>query len=155
MPDGVSYEGVFGERERAGSMAPMTARMSIANRPMPTSKGVLGGFAQMATAPPPVYKDKKETEEDGARRPASTAKLHPDVAAALQGAKARFVSNGEAEVKVYLTNLSPAAIEALKALGFEVLRQEAGEQAVTGRVSLDKIEALAKLPAVRFISPRE
>ncbi|MCC6366101.1 MAG: VWA domain-containing protein [Bryobacterales bacterium] len=160
MPDGVSYEGVFGDRARdqAGAMMPQAARMSMGPRPMAAVGGAIGGYAQNApSAPPPVYKDKKEMGENEARRPEpkATAKLHPDVAAALQGAKAGFVRNGKAEVKVYLTNLSPATIEGLKALGFEVLRQETGEQAVTGRVSLDKIEAIARLPVVRYISPKE
>ncbi|MCC6392635.1 MAG: hypothetical protein IT167_18690, partial [Bryobacterales bacterium] len=158
MPDGVSYEGVFGDREQAGAMMPRAARMSMGNRSMAVVGGAIGGYAQNApSAPPPARKDKKEMESDEARPPESkaAAKLHPDVAAALQGSQARFVSNGKAEVKVYLTNLNPAAIQALKALGFEVLRQEAGEQAVTGRVSLDKIEAIARLPVVRYISPKE
>ncbi|MCZ2151749.1 MAG: VIT and VWA domain-containing protein [Bryobacterales bacterium] len=159
MPDGVSYEGVFGDREQAGVMMPRAARMPVGNRSAGVIGGVIGGYAQNAPVapPPPAHKNKGETEQDQARRPEpkAAAKLHPDVAAALQGAKARFVSNGKAEVKVYLTNLSPAATQALKALGFEVLRQETGEQAVIGRVSLDKIEAIARLPVVRYISPKE
>lgn len=68
--------------------------------------------------------------------------------------EARFVQNGKAEIVVRLKQLTPAAIEELKKLGFEVLTEMPSANAVVGRISLEKLAALAELDAVTFISPQ-
>ena len=73
---------------------------------------------------------------------------------AASAEEARFVGNGKAEIVVRLRQLTPAAVEELKKLGFEVLTEMPSANAVVGRVPLEKLAALAALDAVTFISPQ-
>lgn len=68
--------------------------------------------------------------------------------------EAKFVRDGKAEITVRLKELKPATIEELKKLGFEVLTELSSANAVVGRLSIEKIAALAELDAVTFISPQ-
>jgi Ca-activated chloride channel family protein len=68
--------------------------------------------------------------------------------------EARFVQNGKAEIVVRLKQLTPAAVEELKKLGFEVLVEMPSANAVVGRLPIEKLAALAELDAVTFISPQ-
>ena len=66
----------------------------------------------------------------------------------------RYVSNGKAEIRVYLNDKTPAAIEELKAGGFEVVLDPATAKFVIGRIALGKLAALAELKSVQFIAPQ-
>ncbi|MEP6924996.1 MAG: TonB family protein [Pyrinomonadaceae bacterium] len=68
--------------------------------------------------------------------------------------EARFVTNGKAEIRVYLADKTPAAIEELKAVGFEVVLDPTTAKFVIGRISLEKLAALAELKSVQFIAPQ-
>jgi hypothetical protein len=65
-----------------------------------------------------------------------------------------FVRAGNAEVQVWLTEKSDAARLKLKELGFEVVLDSANSTLMIGRVSIDKIELLAELEFVRYVSPQ-
>lgn len=68
--------------------------------------------------------------------------------------EAKFVRDGKAEVQVWLTEKSDEALAQLKALGFDVMLDVKTSKLIIGRVPLDKLEALAKLKFVRYISPQ-
>jgi len=65
-----------------------------------------------------------------------------------------FIRNGKAEVQVWLTDKSPASLSKLKELGFEVVLDTKTSKLIIGRISVDKLEALARLSFVRYVSPQ-
>jgi hypothetical protein len=66
--------------------------------------------------------------------------------------EAKFVREGKASIHVVLTAKSAEAIEKLKALGLEVELTMEGMN-IYGRITTDKLAALAELDAVRFVLP--
>ena len=65
-----------------------------------------------------------------------------------------FVRNGKAEVQVWLTEKSPEALAKLKELGFEVVLDAKSTKLIIGRLSIDKLEALADLKFVKYVTPQ-
>jgi Ca-activated chloride channel family protein len=92
------------------------------------------------------------------------AKLNPSILALIDRLKdknakpgadeSKFVRDGKAELQVWLTDKSSAAIEQLKRLGFEVVLDPKTAKLVIGRLPLEKLEALAELEFVRYIAPQ-
>ena len=68
--------------------------------------------------------------------------------------EAGFIRNGKAEVQVWLTEKSDEALAKLKELGFEVVLDAKSTKLIIGRVSIDKLEALANLKFVKYVSPQ-
>ena len=139
MPEGVSYERVFGGREAMGYAVLRKSAMA---------RGAYADIAmlpRMAMASPAVVRT-------------SSTKLHPWIAALIQhnasGHEAQFVHDGKAAVQVYLSDPSPQTLAGLRALGFEVSYLPKTGPIVAGRIAVDKLEALAQLSAVRYIAPR-
>jgi len=66
-----------------------------------------------------------------------------------------FIRNGKAEVQVWLSEKSVAALAQLKALGFEVVLDDKNSKLIIGRVSIDKLEMLVKLKFVNYVSPQK
>ncbi len=165
MPEGVSYEGVFGgEKEE---------RKQIAAMPMVQMSGTTGGVlrmragraeaaskaAPMSTPPPPPVKPSERTVEkpkelaDVAQNQAPS-KLHPSIAAVIAGNKqAAFVSNGKAEIQLWLIEKNAANIAQLKQLGFEVTVDPSGSKLLIGKIAVEKLSKLRELTFVRFIAP--
>ncbi len=91
-------------------------------------------------------------------------KLHPAVAAALERLKnkdakpgaeeLKFTIDGKAEIQVWLADKSPATIEELKKLGFEVILDPKSSKVIIGRLPVEKIATLAELPVVKYIAPQ-
>jgi Ca-activated chloride channel homolog len=90
------------------------------------------------------------------------AKLHPSVAAVIERLKnraqpsageAKFIRNNKAEVQVWLSDKSESAIAQLKKLGFEIVLEPKSAKLLIGRIALDKLEELAKLNFVTYVSP--
>ncbi|MDP3001202.1 MAG: VIT domain-containing protein [Bryobacterales bacterium] len=133
MPEGVSYEGVFGEmRDQA------VARKSVAP-----------AMASFAPAPSVAQPLRARTED--AREPVS--KMHPQIADLVAGK--RQARDGRVEVQVWVTDLSKEVLEALKLAGLEILRPSSSVNLtlVIGRIRVEKLAGLAKLGAVRYIAP--
>jgi len=150
MPDGVSYEGVFGR--------PGEALQAVR---MKGSSGV-GGFAALTSAP--VSMRREMTFTDAANEYKRPSKLHPDLQAVVDrlekgiaaptAAEARFVKNGKATVMITLSDATPATLAKLKAeLGFEFITKSGSGQIVIGRLPLESLAALAKLDVVRYAAP--
>jgi len=66
--------------------------------------------------------------------------------------EAKFVKDNKAELRVYLTDKTPQALDELKKLGFEIVLDPKTSSMVIGRIAIDKLEALAQLKVVRFVS---
>ncbi|MEP6847651.1 MAG: marine proteobacterial sortase target protein [Acidobacteriota bacterium] len=73
----------------------------------------------------------------------------------LSADEAKFVRNGKADLVIRLKEVNPAVVEQLKSLGVDVLAEMPSSNAVIGRISLDKIAALADIDSVVFISPQD
>jgi Ca-activated chloride channel homolog len=92
------------------------------------------------------------------------SKLHPTVAALIERLKkkatqpgpeeARFVRDGKAELQIWLADKSPETVAQLKKLGFEIVLDPTTSKMLIGRLSVEKLAALAELKAVRYIAPQ-
>jgi Ca-activated chloride channel family protein len=69
-------------------------------------------------------------------------------------AEAGFVHDGKAEIKVWLLDKSTESMAKLKELGFEVILDQKNSSLIIGRVSIEKLEQLADLGFVRYVSPQ-
>lgn len=166
MPEGVSYEGVFGERKDVA----MQAGSAQMYRQAYQSAGALSGRAKIgimsearpaAPAPsmnrPPQYAVRDEADS---LRPRNTAKpmaqLHPDVSDLVKGVRTntRLLKNGKAELKLYLSVKDPAVLQSLTALGFEVVEQDPLALTITGRIAPEKVAEIARISGIRYIAPR-
>ena len=184
MPEGVSYKGVFGEREEVVANSPAPLMMSSSN------VGSVGGGGGGGRPGQPVLARRKAagkaerralkdssgrtmTEADAISTGLSAderkqqemlSKLHPTIAALIERLKkrgtqasadeAKFIRDGKAELQVWLTDKQPATIAQLKKLGFEVVLDPTTSKMVIGRISIEKLAALAELKAVRYIAPQ-
>jgi Ca-activated chloride channel family protein len=137
IPDGVSYEGVFGNE--SGAAVGMT-------------------MAKMAVAPAtPTFMAREQvsvTSADMAMRAEVSAKpaskLHP----ALTGVSlTKLTVDGKVRVMVWLKTATPANLAALKQIGFELFGQPKGASIVIGRIDAAKLEQLVKLDAVTRVAP--
>jgi len=162
IPEGVSYEGVFGPKSEM-QMMPM-AVMAAPMRGGPVG-GVVGGLSKRAVRTSLAH----EVElRDEARRwspeEQKLAKLAPVLRSLLERAKtpgfrptaeeAKFLRSGKVEVQVFLTDTSEATLKLLKDLGFEVVLQPTTAKLVIGRLPVEKLAALAELKVVRYVAPR-
>jgi len=127
IPEGVSYEGVFGrEKQEARLMPAMAAQVVSAG----------GG-----SLPPRALLLR---EADAARpEPQRAIKIDP----ALKG------KTGKLDVRVWLADTSNTTLAELKKLGFEIVFQPKGTKLVIGRIAAEKLTALAELKAVRYVAP--
>ncbi len=154
MPAGVSYQGVFGERKSASG--PMPKGMAMVRSQVALSPGFAGGSARMEMQVPPSPRQPEPDWEPSTRgrkdAPANNAmaKLHPTLAT-LHVSQPKTV----AKVKIYLTGDTAAAIEALRALAVEIVKQDTAGGFLVARTALGKLPAIATLASVRYISPDE
>ena len=125
------------------------------------SGGNIGGGTGVVNAPPsPTPMPGKLPAPDNQLR----QKLHHSLVAivvklqrkeALSAAdEGGFIHNGKAEVQVWLTDKSPASLAKLKELRFEVVLDAKSSSLIIGRLPVEKIEALARLSFVKYVSPQ-
>jgi Ca-activated chloride channel homolog len=152
MPDGVSYEGVFGTRGEAMQ----TARMK--------SSGMGRGFVGVTSAPATMRREMTFADANEVHVSALPSKLHPDLQAVVARlekklatpvpAEAKFVNRGKAAVMITLSDATPERLARLKVeLGFELLSKSASGKILIGRLPIEKLAALAKLDFVRYVAP--
>ncbi|MBV9926586.1 MAG: TonB family protein [Acidobacteria bacterium] len=114
-----------------------------------------GESGTTTTAAPPTPEEQKWAQ--------FVAKLHPLVASvverlgegkgtAVEGEE-RFVRGGKAELRIRLSDKSPAVLKQLKELGFELILDAASTDLVIGRLPLEKLPALADVQALRYVAP--
>jgi hypothetical protein len=86
------------------------------------------------------------------------SKLHPALLEAFDcwkksGQDCKLVKDGSVEVQLWLTDNSTAALDQLKALGFTTSQARHEKKALVGRLPAEKLADLARIGAVRFVSP--
>jgi Ca-activated chloride channel family protein len=135
IPEGVSYDGIFGEQERDVAMI----------RPMTFVAG------QAAPAAAPMERSKMQVT---AGREA-LASMRDEVRAAVKLSPALTGATGIVRVYVLLNDDSPAALAALKKLGFVVVAKPQTAKVVIGRIDASKLKELSELAAVRFVAPEK
>ncbi len=172
MPDGVSYEGIFGRGDRGevdyqhgrrdvfagAAAAPYSSRplreQSVGKR-LPVESYAQSSVDSVEPGSGPFG------EQTGLRP--NAAKLHPVLTAVVERLKnkrtapaaeeAKFVKHGKAEVQIWLLDTSSETIDQLKKLGFEVLVQPKSAKLVIGRLPIEKLAALAEVKTVRYVAP--
>ena len=156
IPEGVSYEGVFGDRsERHAAGAGMGA---VAVRSM---SAIVRAPKQSSVESIQIEPFVARPEEKDELRRAST-KLHPDLVALLARfaknaapapAEAAFVKNGKASVQLWLSDASPATMAQLAKLGFEVIARPKSASSLIGRIAVSRLGELKEMAAVRYMAP--
>jgi Ca-activated chloride channel family protein len=176
MPEGVSYEGVFGRR---ANLATATRAYGFAKR-MSRGTSALRAPARGGRAPAPLPKlarissgiasdsREKESKEEESREDESKKLSSSKLAAELQGLAEKVakegkdgslrvgkieVKNGRVEVRIQLTSLSDESLEKLKQLGVKILAEAKSAKLVIATVDLSKLEELAKLDEVVRVEP--
>ena len=175
MPDGVSYEGVFGKQQynspclslgyvggksgTRGKMRRMAGVVALAHTP---TAGQAGKNAQTIS----LQKDRLMGErEEAAKKPADPlAKLAEplrDLVAkvAQDGADGNLtmgklkVTDYHVDVMIFLNDISAKTLTALEELGFEQTGESKAVKLLIGTIDVRKLEELAKLDAVVRIKP--
>ncbi|HTM49492.1 MAG TPA: VIT and VWA domain-containing protein [Bryobacteraceae bacterium] len=142
MPHGMSYEGVFGEN-RLAQIQPLHARAKM-------SYGAVGGGYRASRAmpsPPPASRSAQPLDES---KPVSLEKMEQPsrkVDPSLLG------QSGKVRVQIWLDDTSAQVLATLKALGVEVSKSELSERFVLATVESSKLLDVARVAAVRYISP--
>jgi hypothetical protein len=62
------------------------------------------------------------------------------------------VQDGKLKIRIWLTHDTANVRAQLAALGIELATQRSGGQYLTGKIAMEKLEALAKMPEVKFVS---
>ncbi len=132
MPQGMSYEGVFGER-----------RQIMPAQAMALSGG--GGFmSRMKSAPAPAAQPIEASAVAVAEMQQPSRKVDPS----LLGQK-----SGKVRVRIWMTDMSKESLALLKALGVEALTIPQSGGLAIATVDAMKLLDVAKLSAVKYISP--
>jgi Ca-activated chloride channel family protein len=169
MPEGVSYQGVFGEKDEE-------TRNKMYAPTSPAASGGMGGgryagkvtngavgYAPQSRASETVAVDavrQQPMSAEDRKRADMAAKLHPTLMAAvqcLQGSVKKpcgTTPGSKLSLQIWLTDKSPAVLAQLKALGFELVLDPKTAKLVIGRLPVEKLEALAKLAVVRYVAPQ-
>lgn len=167
MPEGVSYQGVFGEKDEETK-----SRLYA-----PTSPAVAGGmgggrYAAKVTNGAVGYVRQSPASEsvavDTVRQPMSAedrkradlaSKLQPTLLAAVDCLNGKVkkpcgaAPGSKLSLQIWLSEKSPAVLAQLKALGFELVLDPKTAKLVIGRLPVEKLEALSKLAVVRYVAP--
>jgi Ca-activated chloride channel family protein len=172
MPEGVSYEGVFGERfadKDANASLRQNGSFGGANKPMRAAAPVSVGQATRTeqSAGRELYRVDEAEEANLSpaerKRRLAKAKMHPSLQAlaehlaqggsALTADDRRLLKDGKVEIQVWLEDASVEVRQALKALGFELIGEPRVAKILLGRIPAEKLGALAELPSVRYVGP--
>lgn len=162
IPEGLSYEGIFGGRGDVLHQVPM---LNAAAPPMSRRGGFIGktmerrAFSEADGSVDLLREGKPDLSVKN-----ESAKLHRSLAAVVNRLKEKnqtpspdeisFVKNGKAEVQVWLSDTSDETLAQLEKLGFEMMLKPKSGKLVIGRLPIDKLAALTELKAVRYIVPQ-
>ena len=130
MPHGMSYDGVFGERR------PIMPAQAMARGG--GGGGSFRGFvSRMKIAPAPEPVAMAEMQQP-------SRKVDPTLLAQ---------KSGKLHVRIWMTDMSKETLALLKALGVEVVTTPKSGGLVIATVDASKLLEVAKLGAVKYISP--
>jgi hypothetical protein len=176
VPEGVK---VVTEQEAKSVNLPLYAAQARVSSARPAKRlgagaggGIGGGYPSPPNSAPMVSSGIVSTpavilaDKDGPLDQQSRElqqKLHPSVFAIVQKLKkketlstadqAGFIRDGKAEVQVWLTDKSNETLTQLKGLDFEVVLDAKNSKVIIGRLPVEKLEELAKLKSVKYVSP--
>ncbi len=131
-----------------------------------SAAGVAGGVFAVpkVSAPPPPSGDVLGSRESSDHEPPLSAerkllesKLQPSLleafdCAAKQKHDCKLVHDDKIEIEVWLAKNSASVIEQLRKLGLEPESDRASARGVVGKFPVAKLELLAQMPEVRFVS---
>jgi Ca-activated chloride channel homolog len=174
IPEGVNRDTVFGERQYdyyGGQAGRISGGVVSKSMPTATARAALAAPVPAPgppPPPPPAQAQRAATlDEKNAVLPAAVpltkerqlleSKFQPAVLAALDCAAKKSgscanVHAGKIALEIWLTEDSPAVRAQLKALGFDLKQDHPATKMLTGTLAVDKLETLAKLTAIRFVS---
>ena len=126
--------------------------------PLPPTK--LGGMPAMIGPNDSEAVNVAKPDQRSKDRRALESKLQPAVLAAVDcfrkpagaNSKCANVNAGKIAVQIWLTADSANTREQLRALGFELSKDLPSQKMLAGNLAIEKLEALANLDVVRFIS---
>jgi Ca-activated chloride channel family protein len=134
----------------------------LSGQPVKVSGVITYNFKSGAVTEVPLA---TQVDPEEQKRRAFLARLHPRVAAVVErlrqgsatpeASEAAFVRDGKAELRIWLTEKSPAVLTQLKGLGFELILDAHSNGLVIGRLPVEKLAALADIRAVRYIAPQD
>jgi Ca-activated chloride channel family protein len=144
MPEGVSYEGIYGrERTMAKSGMPVAMYSAAAGGVV---GGIIGGVSRSVAPAQPLAEIAVVDEA----RPQATADGAWKISPMLRG-----ITSGKVTVQVYVGDTSEPVLKKLRAAGLEVLVMPQSGRIVVGRIDVRKLPDLARITEVRFIAPQQ
>jgi hypothetical protein len=160
MPEGVSYEGVFGKQ---GDIA-MARNMAVSpvNGPIGVvggaPGGVIGGIIGFAPQSVGVHMETTIETPNRVSRYKVDAQLSVAVKAVISGTpltptQQKFIRGGKAYVEVWVEEATPELRDKLKQLGFETTTKSKVSNVLIGRIELSRLDEITKLDGVRRVVP--
>ncbi len=168
MPDGVSYEGVFGEsREAALGLAggvatgamPMSAPIPVIldsarpTRARPQSSNLTPKTVERETKPAPPVTKVEPIITDSDKLAVELRGLAGKLREGSYKEKAIEVVHGWVEVHIKLKDNSDAHLDELKRLGVKIVAHARANRLVLARIKVDDLNAIASLEYVEKIMP--
>lgn len=160
LPDGVDYDGVFGaDKQDAKRMVRANGRGGVPGGvPGGVSAGYIGGVPASAPASKsvnraPAREEKPINADAVADEPAPPPE--PSYRVKLDSSLSAMVASkrtGTVEVQIFLANTSDETRKALQKLGVEILLEPRSGKMVIARIPISKLEELAKLVAVTYVT---
>jgi len=154
LPDGVSYVMVGATADHGGQPARYRhASRQVMHTLMPTVPPMVGGGAKHMHQPAAESADAAVYGSASATDPRS--KMDSALTALLHGSRdeAKFVKDDKVEIQIWLSDTSSETLAQLKRIGFELLHHSKTGKLVIGRIAIERLEDLARLQAVRYITP--
>jgi Ca-activated chloride channel family protein len=153
MPEGVSYQGVFG-----GEADATTAGGAASAKQMRLYSGVVGGIVSsrnsVRPAPPPAQRGAPPPAPvRSAEVKAKGEALHELGDRAVKIDPSLLKKTGTVLVRVFLRDAGETVLAALKKLGFEVTTKPGAMKMVIGRIDASKLKLLSELAAVKYVAP--
>jgi Ca-activated chloride channel homolog len=147
---GGSFGGVFTLRKAVPSQAPAPPQMAS---PMRVPSAVMPEHEAQAKPLTDAPKDAGRRMLESKLQPALLSALDCFRKSANGGVCCRDVHSGKVVLMVLFTENAPANARALlQTLGFEFTKGPVAQNMVAGTLSIDKLDALANLPFVKFVS---
>jgi len=158
LPDGVSYEGIFGQDDQRAAVFRSRAMKPAAKM----SRNLLGGVvAQEAYSSAPVMGDRLEGDTSTIGLNERLSKLDAPLLAMVGKKKegkgfsadeSARLQDGKVMVQVWLVDSKEETLSQLKELGFTSVAQPKSGHLVIGYVPVEQLEALSKLSIVRYVT---
>ena len=158
LPDGVSYEGIFGRDDQRAAGFRSRAMKPAAKM----SQRLLGGVvAQEAYSSAPVMTDSLEEDRSIIELNEPLSKLDASLLAMVEKKKEgkdfsldemSKIQDGQVMVQVWLVDTKEKTLSQLMELGFKSVAQPKSGHLVIGYVPVEQLKALAKSSIVRYVT---